>query len=269
MSNHQKRLSAPNSWPVERKTETFTVKADAGPHGEAGVPLVVLLRDVLGYVDSTKEARYALDQNNVLVNGDAISDESRPIGMFDILAFREREEFYRVFPDEGGRLSLTPIDEDAAGSKLGKIVDKTQVDGGTTQLNLHDGANLLVEDGDYAAGDSIVIDNDASEVVAHFPYEEGALVTAVDGEHAGEIGTIASIDTTFGSRPNTVAVTTDDDGFETIEDYVVVIDENFTADDDDADDDAAAADDAADETPDDTAEESVDDTDADDGGDDE
>jgi len=60
MTKHQKRLSVPKSWPVERKTETFTVKAGAGPHGEDGVPLVILLRDVLGYVDSRKEARYAL-----------------------------------------------------------------------------------------------------------------------------------------------------------------------------------------------------------------
>jgi len=90
MTRHQKRLAVPNSWPVERKTNTFTVKAGAGPHGEAGVPLVVLLRDVLGYVDSTKEARYALNNDSVLVNGDAISDEQRPIGMFDILAFPER-----------------------------------------------------------------------------------------------------------------------------------------------------------------------------------
>jgi len=45
---------------------------------------------VLGYVDSTKEARYALNNDSVLVNGDAISDEQRPIGMFDILAFPER-----------------------------------------------------------------------------------------------------------------------------------------------------------------------------------
>jgi len=122
MSNHQKRLSVPNSWPIERKTETFTVKADAGPHGEAGVPLLIVLRDVLGYVDSRKEARFALDQDQVLINGDPESDETRPVGMFDILAFTEREEFYRVFPGEGGRLALTPIDEDSAQSKLGKIV---------------------------------------------------------------------------------------------------------------------------------------------------
>ena len=229
MSNHQKRLSVPNSWPVERKTETYTVKAGAGPHGEDGVPLLVLLRDVLGYVDSKKEARYALNQDSILVNGDAISDERRPIGMFDIVAFTERGEYYRVFPDEGGRLALTPIDEDSAGSRLGKIVNKEQVSGGDFQLTLHDGTNVRTEDAsDYSTNDSLVIDNETKEIVAHFVYEEGALVTAVDGQHAGQIGTVEEIDVTLGSGSNTVAVEGDDDSYETVESYVVVIDENFT-----------------------------------------
>lgn len=233
MTNHQKRLSVPKSWPVERKEETFTVKAGAGPHGESGVPLLILLRDVLGYVDDRKEARYALNQDSVLINGKAVSDEERPVGMFDILAFVEREEFYRVFPDEGGRLTLTPIDEDAAGSKLGKIENKQHVPGGNVQLTLHDGQTLLVEaDSEYNVGDSLVVGNEADDVVAHFVYEEGALVTAVAGAHAGKIGTIQEINVTSGSSPNDVVVAQDDgDGFATIEEYVVVIDENFTSDD--------------------------------------
>jgi small subunit ribosomal protein S4e len=262
MSNHQKRLSVPKSWPVERKTETFTVKADAGPHGEAGVPLLIVLRDVLGYVDSRKEARYALNQDNVMINGDVVADEERPVGMFDILAFDEREEYYRVFPGDGGRLALTAIDEDSAGSKLGKIVGKRNVDGGDVQLTLHDGQTLLVEDADaYARGDSIVVVNEdseassdasdasgdeprADEIVAHFVYEEGALVTAVDGAHSGEIGRVDEIQVTPGSARNNVIVDQDDfdgDGFETVAEYVVVIDENFVGDDsDDAPEPASA-----------------------------
>ena len=232
MSDHQKRLSVPKSWPVERKEETFTVKAGAGPHGEAGVPLLIVLRDVLGYVDSRKEARYALNQDNVVINGVPVNDEERPVGMFDIVAFDEREEYYRVFPDEGGRLTLTPIDADSAGSKLGKIVGKQHVPGGDLQLTLHDGQTLLIEDdAAYAAGDSLVVDNETDEVVAHFVYEEGALVTAVAGAHAGEIGTIEEIQVTPGSSPNNVLVEQDDGGFETIAEFIVVIDENFTSDD--------------------------------------
>ncbi|GAB7019945.1 30S ribosomal protein S4e [Halostagnicola sp. A-GB9-2] len=230
MSNHQKRLSVPKSWPVERKTETFTVKAGAGPHGEAGVPLVVLLRDVLGYVDSKKEARYALSEDSILINGDAINDEQRPIGMFDIVAFPDLEEYYRIFPDEGGRLALTPIDADAADSRLGKIDGKQQVTGGDTQLTLHDGTNIIVDD-EYSAKDSVVIDNEDKSIVAHFPYEEGELVTAVRGNHAGKIGTIEEIEVTQGSGSNIVTVETDDELFETVEEYVFVIDEKFTGDD--------------------------------------
>jgi small subunit ribosomal protein S4e len=267
MTNHQKRLSVPKSWPVERKAETFTVKADAGPHGEAGVPLLVLLRDVLGYVDSRKEARYALEQGTVRINGRPATDEERPVGMFDILAFAEREEYYRVFPGEGGRLSLTPIDADSAASKLGKVVEKRNVPGGDLQLTLHDGQTLLVEpDSPYDGGDSLIVANEDDEIVAHFEYGEDALVTAVDGTHAGEIGRIDEIQVTPGSARNNVLVTQDEvegvegDGFETVADYVVVIDENFVggateepADDaedadttdGDTDDEADAADDAA------------------------
>ena len=245
MTKHQKRLSVPNSWPVERKTETFTVKADAGPHGEAGVPLLIVLRDVLGYADSRKEARYALDQDSVLINGRPVSDEERPVGMFDILAFVERGEHYRVFPGAGGRLALTSIDEDAADSKLGKIVNKKHVPGGDVQLTLHDGQTLIVdEDSGYDGGDSIVVDNEDDEVVAHFEYEEGALVTAVDGEHAGEVGEIDEIQVTPGSSPNNVLVDrfeAAESGFETIEDYVVVIDENFVDSPDSAESDESDA----------------------------
>jgi len=226
MTNHQKRLSVPKSWPVERKTAKFTVKAQ-GPHGSDGVPLVIVLRDVLGYVDSTKEAKYAVNTDGVLVNGESVADARRPIGMFDILSFPERDEYYRVFPDEGGRLGLTPIAEGDADGRLGKVVDKTAVSGGRYQLNLHDGSNLLVEADQYSPGDSVVIGNEDKEVLAHFEYEEGALVTAVDGQHAGEIGELEAIEVTPGSSPNTVRVETDDGAFETVEEYVVVIDENF------------------------------------------
>jgi len=236
MTNHQKRLSAPDSWPVERKTETFTVKATGGPHGDDGVPLVIVLRDVLGVVDTTKEAKYALNNDSVLVNGDVPSDVREPIGMFDILALPAREDYFRVFPDEGGRLGLTEIDADAASSKLSKIEDKTVVSDGRVQLNFHDGSNLVVEDDDYDTNDSVVVANEGEEVVAHFEYEVGALVTAIDGEHAGDVGTLDSIEVTPGSARNNVHVESDDGTFETIEDYVVVIDENFTGDSEEGED---------------------------------
>jgi len=86
-------------------------------------------------------------------------------------------------------------------------------------------------DTEYDTKDSIVVDNESKDVVAHFEYEEGALVTAVAGQHAGRIGEVADIDVTLGSGSNTVFVGDDEDGYETVEEYLVVIDENFTGDD--------------------------------------
>lgn len=231
---HEKRLAAPDTWPIERKTETFTVHAGAGPHGEAGVPLVIVLRDVLGYVDTAKEAKYAIRSGYIAVNGDTVSDHRQAVGLFDIITFDEREEYYRVFPEAGGRLSLTPIDPDAAETKLSKVIDQRQIDGGETQLSLHDGRTVLVDDpSTYGTNDSVIIDLDTGEVVHHLPFGEGSMVTAVAGTHAGEIGTIESINVHPGSSDNTLNVETDDGNFETIEDYVVVIDENFTDGDED------------------------------------
>jgi small subunit ribosomal protein S4e len=111
-------------------------------------------------------------------------------------------------------------------------VGKRSITGGDIQLTLHDGQTLLVEDAEeWARSDSIVVSNEDDEIVAHFVYEEGALVTAVDGAHAGEVGRIEEIQVTPGSAANNVLVPQEEfrgEGFETVAEYVVVIDENFT-----------------------------------------
>lgn len=231
---HQKRLSAPDAWPIERKTETFTVASHPGPHGEAGVPLVIILRDVLGYVDNAREAKFAVRSGYIHINGRRATDHQQPLGLFDILAFSERDEFYRIFPDHGGRLGLTPITADAAESKLSKVVGKHQVQGGQTQLALHNGGTVNVDNpAEYHPSDSVILELETNDVIHHLPYEEEAMVVAVAGQHAGKIGTIASIDVLPGSSPNTITVEGEDDTFETIEEYVVVIDEHFTGGADD------------------------------------
>lgn len=231
---HQKRLSAPDAWPIERKTETFTVGTHPGPHGTAGVPLVIILRDVLGYVDNAREAKFAVRSGYIEVNGRTATDHQQPLGLFDILVFTERDEHYRIFPEHGGRLGLTPIEAAAAQTKLSKVTDKHQVAGGATQLALHNGATVTVDEPTrYGTHDSVILDLESGEVVHHLPYEAGAMVVAVAGQHAGKIGTIERIEVLPGSGPNTVAIAGEDGAFETIEAYLVVIDENFTGGADD------------------------------------
>ncbi len=227
---HQKRLSAPESWPVERKNQVYTVGSHAGPHGGDAVPLVVFVRDVLGYVENAKELRYALDENGVMVNGEAVSDHKLPVGTFDIVAFPARDEYYRVFPGEGGRLSLVSVEEDAADNKLARVDDVTHVAGGDVQLNLHNGDNVVVEDDNgYSTDDSVVVDLETGDVLEHFEFTEGSAVTAVDGRHSGEVGELVGYNVNEGSSDNTVvAELPDGSTFETIEDYVFVIGEDVS-----------------------------------------
>ena len=106
--------------------------------------------------------------------------------------------------------------------------------GSFSMLVTDDGQNLRVaaEGMDvYAPGDSIVIGFEQGDVLAHFPFEEGAYVTAVDGQHAGRIGKLESIKIIQSSSPNTVRIDVGDGTIETIQEYVVVIDEQFIPDD--------------------------------------
>ncbi len=228
MTRHQKRLSAPESWPVERKTSVFTVGPNPGPHDSHAVPLVVFLRDVLGYVENKKEARYVLEKGRVLINGEDVSDHRRAVGTFDIVSIPSRDEYYRVFPGEGGTLSLTPVEPDAATDKLARIDDKTDIGDGEVQLNLHNGSNIVVDDDEYSTLDSIVISLDDAEVVHHFEFEPGKAVTVVEGRHSGEVGEIVERSANEGSNPNTVVIQRGDGSeFETLEKYVFVIGEEL------------------------------------------
>jgi small subunit ribosomal protein S4e len=185
------------------------------------------VRDVLGYVENAKELRYALENDDVLVNDEPVSDHSLPVGNFDIVAFPTRDEYYRVFPGEGGRLSLVPVEEDAADNKLARIDDVTHVPGGDVQLNLHNGANILVEDDGYSTNDSVVVDLETNEILERFAFEEGSAVTAVDGKHSGEVGELVEYNVNEGSSENTVvAELPDGSTFETVEKYIFVIGED-------------------------------------------
>ena len=204
--------------------------SSAGPHGGEAVPLVVFVRDVLGYVENAKELRYALENDDVLVNDEPVSDHSLPVGNFDIVAFPTRDEYYRVFPGEGGRLSLVPVEEDAADNKLARIDNVTHVPGGDVQLNLHNGANILVEDDDYSTNDSVVVDLETNEILERFAFEEGSAITAVDGKHSGEVGELVEYNVNEGSSENTVvAELPDGSTFETVEKYVFVIGEDVSS----------------------------------------
>jgi small subunit ribosomal protein S4e len=220
-SNHLKRVAAPRTWPITRKTSKWVVKPTPGAHSEErGMPLVVVLRDLLHLADRSKEIKQILQEGKVLVDGRIRKDHRFIVGMFDTVAIPAINANYRVMIGDNGRFKLVPIKDPS--TKLCKIVNKTTVTGGKTQLNLHDGTTMLASN-DYKAKDSILIKVPERTIDRHLNYGVGSLVLVADGKHAGEIGKVKEIKVVRSSSPNTVIITTEAGEFETIEPYVFVI----------------------------------------------
>ncbi len=222
MGRHQKRVASPTSWPITRKTHAWVVGANAGPHSkENGIPLLVVVRDLLKMANNSREAKRIINEGNIYVDGVARKDYKYLTGLFDIVSLPALNEYYRVLLDANNRFRL--YKEDPGAGKLCRINDKTIVRKGAVQLNLHDGSNMLASN-DYKTFDTVLLSLPDRKITKHIGYKPGNLALVVGGEHSGEIGKIKQIRKVRGSGTNMVALTNEKD-FETIEDYVFVIGE--------------------------------------------
>lgn len=223
MSKHQKRLSAPRNYPIERKDNTYIIKGK-GPHSaDEGLPLLVVLRDVLGYADTRKEAQQVLDQDKVLVDGTIRRNLDYTVGFMDVLSFPDMDENYRVLLTTNGFV-LKQVDD--ADHKLSRIQDKTTLKGGITQVNLHDGNNVETDD-NYATKSTVVLALPDKDIEKEITFEEGNLAYVKGGKHAGVLATIAEIEERSGTHPRTVTLETEDgDEFKTVEKNVYMVGEN-------------------------------------------
>ena len=225
MSKHLKRLAVPRSWHIAKKTNTFTVKPRPGPHPvESSLPLGVLLRDYLKVCDTLDEAKNIISAGHVLVDGAAAISYARGIGFMDTISIPKMEAHYRMLVDYHGRLSLQTIPAATAGWKLCRIEDKVTVSGGKTQLNLHDGRNIVVKDASaHKTGDVLKIKLPEQKVMEHFALKAGAPVYVIGGSHTGRIATLGERHVTKSPQPNLVEIKVGETPSSTVQDYVFVV----------------------------------------------
>ncbi len=224
MSKHLKRLATPRSWTVPRKTNVYTTKPRAGPHAiERAVPLATVLRDYLDVAATGREARTAIGAGKVHVDGRVVKDPKFPVGFMDVVNIPSLKQSWRVVLDHKARLRFAEVPEKDAGWKLAQIDGKTTVKGGKTQLNLHDGRNLLVKKDDYKTGDVLRLELPTQKITGHFPIGEGAEVFVTGGQHAGEVAPIATIEVTRSHKANLVHLKDGEKTFTTIKPYAFPI----------------------------------------------
>ena len=142
----------------------------------------------------------------------------------DILSIPKTGEHYRILLDTKGRLTLHPISAEDAEYKLAKIVNKSTIKGGKTQLNLHDGRNVIVEEDEYSGYDVVCLGIPEQEIKENFTFEEGVVVLVTGGKHTGELGKIQEVIVDQSSKANTVIIEkANKDTFLTLKDYAFVI----------------------------------------------
>ena len=233
-SLHLKREVSPPFWPIHRKEFTWTVKPRPGPHPiNRCIPLVLIVREILGLAKTRKEARKIISQGKIKVDGRVRRDDRFPAGLMDVVSIPDLKANYRILPSKKG-LGLYPIDEKEAGFKLCRIENKTTVRGGHVQLNLHDGRNILIrvedpakaEEDKYRTLDTLMISVPDQEIIEHLRMEEGMLAILIDGKNIGKHGVISSIEEQPGRKRRRLLVNIEDeDGkiYQSILDYAFVI----------------------------------------------
>ena len=203
-SNHMKRLAMPRSWPLPRKTSIWVTKAAPGAHTlELCMPVVVVIRDILGYAKSTREVRHILHNNLVSIDGRICKDSRRGVGFMDVLTLGD--ENYRCIVDQKGILRYRQISKKEAETKVCRINGKTTIKGGKTQLHLHDGRNILTDDaGEYNTGDSLVLALPSQEIKEHIRFSDGIKCYLTGGAHVGEFAEVSEYIVKRSSMPNEV-----------------------------------------------------------------
>ena len=218
MSKALKRLAAPTTWAIPRKTEKWVVKPSPGPHPvRRALPLGIVLRDILHYVDYMKEAEKILGQGKILVDKRKVINYKFPVGIFDVISIPDLNEHYRMLLDTRGKLRVIKIPADKSDWKLVRIENKTTNKKGKIQLNLHDGRNILVNENIYVTGDTLKIEVPTQKIVGHIPLTNGNIAYITGGSHIGELATIAGYEVTNSPKPNIVYLK---EGFMTIKDYI-------------------------------------------------
>lgn len=217
-SRHLKRRPAPKFWPIHRKEFVWTFKPKPGPYSISRCfPLALILRDILGFAKTRKEAKKIISEGKVKVNGRVQREELFPIGLMDVISIPDVGKSYRIIPSSRG-LTLHPIEDNETAFKLCRIENKSVVKDGNLQLNLHDGTNLLIrtanpknpEEDVYQTLDVLKISLPSHEVVEQIKLKNGASAIIIGGKNIGKCGKIVNVEEKVGRKRRDWLATVED-----------------------------------------------------------
>ena len=185
-----KRQTVPKSWPVPRKGTKYVVRPNFAPG--KGVPLLILLRNMLKIAKNRKEVKRAIHEKNVLVNIKPAKDEKNSIQLFDKISLVPSKKHYKLNLSNNGKFIIDEIKEKDVNQKIAKIINKKVLKGKKVQINLSDGSNFL-SDIKCNVGDSVSINFKEKKIEKCWPLKEEANVIVFAGKHMGKRGKISKL----------------------------------------------------------------------------
>jgi small subunit ribosomal protein S4e len=190
---HISRLAAPRTWPIRRKGIKWIAKPSPGVYNlSLSLPLIVVLRDLLKVVKTSKEAKFILHSKDVLVNSKPIRDVKFSVGIFDTISLPKLKQYYRLVFGKNKKLGLIEIPEKETNLIPIKISNKTTMKKNKSQLNLSNGWNILSKE-KFQSGDSILFNISTKKIEKKFALESGNVVYIIGGKHAGMVAKLKEI----------------------------------------------------------------------------
>ncbi len=196
MKRHLKRLAAPATWNVKRRSTTFITRPFPSSHSlHLCLPLNVFLQELGGYAKSTKEVKNILRNKEILVNGKKRQNYKDAVGFLDLVQIGDANERVRIIINKKGKIGFVKIQTQERNITVCKIIGKTVRSGKVHQLNLNNGQNYLVEQNNkYHVGDSVVVDLQKNTLADHLPLEKNMTVFLLAGKQIGHVGKVIAID---------------------------------------------------------------------------
>ena len=192
---HLKRLNAPKSWNILKKEGVFTTRSYPGRNQKKfAMPISLFFKNIVKLANTTKEVKKMLHREQILVDGKRVQDLKNPVEFMDLINIPTLKKTYRLTLDDHGKLVPMEVNEKEKNLKICKIIGKTKLKKGKTQLNLNDARNITIDKDEYKVGDSIVIEVPSHKIKGHFKLEQGATVILMGGKYIGHKGKIEAIE---------------------------------------------------------------------------
>lgn len=192
---HCKRLAASKSWGLDKNGGKFAIRMLPGAHNKnMCIPLKYIIMRLLKLAKTSKEVRYILSNNMVLVNGKVANVHKSPVGLFDVVSIPKTNEHYRIFFNIKKKFCVKKIPSSEAKYRLTKVVRMEIDKDNVPYVRTLDGYNFPYVNMDISIHDTVKVDIESNRIVEAIKFDVDKIGFVFNGKNKGRIGVITRVE---------------------------------------------------------------------------